>query len=67
MVVSDRDTGAGYVAKIFSQVNAAIAGVFPAEIDGDIASRIFLAALSQNRIRVAVKFFAYCRDDPLNR
>jgi len=38
MVVSDGDAGTGYITKIFSQFNAAIAGEFPAKIDGDIAN-----------------------------
>ena len=36
-------------------------------IDGDIANHIFLAALLQNQICVAVKFITYCRDDLVSR
>lgn len=55
MIVPGCDAGAGYVAKIFSQINATFAGETPAEIDRDIANHIFLAALLQNQICVAVK------------
>jgi len=51
-----RDPGDGYVTIKFFQINAAIAGQFSAKVKSDIASRIFLAALSQNQICVAVKF-----------
>ena len=63
MIVPDCDAGAGYVAKIFSQINATFAGETPAEIDGDIANHIFLAALLQNQICVAVIFITYRRND----
>ena len=36
-------------------------------IDGDIANHIFLAALLQNQICVAVKFITYCRNDLISR
>ena len=67
MIVHDCDASAGYVAKIFSQINATFAGEPTAQIDGDIANHIFLAALLQNQICVAVKFITYCRNDLVSR